>query len=332
MQPDTHEEEPLRLFERWLAEARAGGVPEPGAVAFVTAGKDGRPSARTVLLKRVEDDALLFTSALWTRKAREIQANPQVALLLYWPVAPHAWRRNCPASEQVRDAEAPLTFYIHCAIERGRLMQLEVVGAGLGRTGTMSLKKALEQLTGGRCYHMTEVLQQPASIDSWHAVARGESDDLDALLVGYTASVDWPAAAYWRELSTANPDAIVLLSSRSTPETWWASMEKTIIHVMTIDVPPENQVMAAHRAMALDLFERRFTPNWREPEAAMAAYERHNERVRSEVPPDRLVDWQPGDGWEPICDALGVAAPAEPFPHENSSEEFRGRVDSGPTA
>jgi pyridoxamine 5'-phosphate oxidase len=84
MELDKHEKAPLRLLERWLAEARAAGVPEPEAVAFVTAGGDGRPSARTVLLKRVEDDALVFTSALWTRKAREVETNPNVALLFYW--------------------------------------------------------------------------------------------------------------------------------------------------------------------------------------------------------------------------------------------------------
>lgn len=77
--------EPLSLLGDWLTEARAAGVPEPESVAFVTVGDGGRPSARTVLLKRLEDRALVFTSALWTRKAREIEANPHVALLFYWP-------------------------------------------------------------------------------------------------------------------------------------------------------------------------------------------------------------------------------------------------------
>jgi pyridoxamine 5'-phosphate oxidase len=84
-QAASPEDAPLRLLERWLEDARSAGAPEPGAVAFVTADADGRPSARTVLLKRVEDEALVFTSALWTRKAREIEANPSVALLFYWP-------------------------------------------------------------------------------------------------------------------------------------------------------------------------------------------------------------------------------------------------------
>ena len=82
---DASEKTPLRLLDGWLAEAGAAGVPEPSSVAFVTVGQDRRPSARTVLLKRLEADALVFTSALWTRKARDIEANPNVALLFYWP-------------------------------------------------------------------------------------------------------------------------------------------------------------------------------------------------------------------------------------------------------
>lgn len=76
---------PLAELAAWIEEARAAGLAQPGSVAFVTADGDGRPSARTVNLKRIEDGALIFTSALWTRKAREIEANPQVALLFHWP-------------------------------------------------------------------------------------------------------------------------------------------------------------------------------------------------------------------------------------------------------
>jgi hypothetical protein len=175
---------------------------------------------------------------------------------------------------------------------------------------------------------MFELFEHPEAAAAWHAVVRGESDDWDALMAGYTASVDWPAAAYWPELVAANPDAIVLLSSRATPGTWWASVENTIIPTLTMDLPPETAGLAAHRAMVIDLLDRCFTPGWREPEAAMAAYESHNERVRSEVPPERLVDWQPGDGWEPICQALGVAVPSDPFPHKNNSDEFQANMES----
>jgi pyridoxamine 5'-phosphate oxidase len=82
---ETNEKRPLALLDRWLVQAGEAGVSQPRSVAFVTVGEDGRPSARTVLLKRLEDDALVFTSALWTRKAREIEANPHVSLLFYWP-------------------------------------------------------------------------------------------------------------------------------------------------------------------------------------------------------------------------------------------------------
>ncbi len=85
VEAETNAQEPLALLDRWLAEAGAAGVPEPGSVAFVTVGQDGRPSARTVLLKRLEDDALVFTSALWTRKARDLETNPHVSLLFHWP-------------------------------------------------------------------------------------------------------------------------------------------------------------------------------------------------------------------------------------------------------
>jgi hypothetical protein len=205
-------------------------------------------------------------------------------------------------------------------------MQLKVVGAGLGRTGTTSLKIALERLTGGRCCHMFEVFEHPESVPLWHAAARGETVDWQALMDRYSATVDWPAAAFWPELAAASPEAIVLLSTRATPEQWWASMERTIVGVLSAEVPPENEQLVAHRAMVREVFAQRFTPDWRDPQAAMAAYTRHNERVRGEVPAERLLEWQPGDGWEPVCAALGVAVPSVPFPHENTTPQFRARM------
>jgi hypothetical protein len=205
-------------------------------------------------------------------------------------------------------------------------MQLKVVGAGLGRTGTTSLKMALERLTGGLCCHMFEVFERPRSVPLWHAAARGEAIDWGALMSEFSATVDWPGAAFWRELAEANPDAIVLLSTRATPEQWWASMERTIVGVLSAEVPPGNEQLLAHREMVREVFARRFTPDWRDPQAAMAAYTSHNERVRSEAPAERLLEWQPGDGWEPICAALGVAVPAVPFPHENTTSQFRTRM------
>jgi len=201
-------------------------------------------------------------------------------------------------------------------------MALRVVGAGLGRTGTNSLKLALERLLGGRCYHMSECMERPGDAAVWHAAIRGETVDWDALLADFDATVDWPACAFWRELTAANPDAVVLLSERESPEVWWESMESTIVSTLGRPVPAEDEDWARRRAMTLDLMNA-FTEGWKRRDAAIAAYETHNEVVRGAVPAGRLVEWRPGDGWEPLCEMLGVPAPEEPFPHTNRKAEFR---------
>ena len=203
-------------------------------------------------------------------------------------------------------------------------MTLRVIGAGLGRTGTASLKLALEKLLGGPCYHMLEVLDR-RDTPVWHSAVRGQAVDWDALLGDFDASVDWPASAFWRELSAATPEAVVLLSTRDSPEQWWASMERTIVPTLKGIVPADQPALARHREMVIELLDRCFTPAWDSPDAAMAAYERHNEDVRRSADPRRLVEWRPGDGWHPICAALELPVPREPFPHENTTAEFRER-------
>ncbi len=202
-------------------------------------------------------------------------------------------------------------------------MALRVVGAGVGRTGTTSLQLALEELLGARCYHMMEVFPQPGHVEAWHQAVKGNLPEWDQLLAGYGAAVDWPVSGFWRELSVAYPDAVVVLSVRESPEVWWKSASQTILHV-TERRPPRG--MEAWFAMYLDFLRTRFTDRWQDPEAAMAAYARHNDVVRAEIPGERLVEWQPGDGWEPICIALGLPVRADPFPHLNSTAEFRARA------
>jgi Sulfotransferase domain len=203
-------------------------------------------------------------------------------------------------------------------------MGLQVVGAGLGRTGTNSLKLALEQLLGGPCYHMFELASRAQDLGAWERAVAGEPVDWQALLGDYRATVDWPACAFWREILAANPHALVLLSTRESAATWWASVERTIWPVVTgpLADEPEN---ARRRTMIRAMLSARFTPDWQTREGAIAAYERHNEDVRRTVPVERLIDWQPGDGWEPICLALGLPVPDAPFPHENTTADFRAR-------
>jgi len=202
-------------------------------------------------------------------------------------------------------------------------MSLRVVGAGLGRTGTHSLKDALEQLLGGPCYHMIEVFGRPDDIAVWQAAIDGAPPQWNEFLADYRATVDWPAAAFWRDIADANPDAIVLLSTRESADAWWRSANATIFEVSRRSRDGAGPVPPAHLQMIADLFSRTFTSEWTDEDAAKRAYEAHNAAVRAAVPADRLVEWHPGDGWEPLCAALGIDEPAEPFPHVNSTDEFR---------
>ena len=201
---------------------------------------------------------------------------------------------------------------------------IRVVGAGVGRTGTASLKEALERLLGAPCYHMIEVFEHLDHVQTWHSAIRGDVVDWSTILDGYAAIVDWPGAACWRSIAAAYPDAVVLLSTRVDAQTWHRSAKATILGDVPDDVKAAQPHLAEFGDMIGDMFAS-FDPHWRDDDAAMAAYERHNAAVRAEVSADRLVEWQPGDGWEPLAAALGVAVPDEPFPHTNTTEEFNVR-------
>ena len=198
-------------------------------------------------------------------------------------------------------------------------MPLRVVGAGLGRTGTHSMKLALERLLGAPCYHMLEVFERPDDIPVWQrAGLAGEMPDWNRFLDGYAAAVDWPVAAFWRELCDAYPDAPVLLTTRDVDD-WWRSASSTIFSPELRDRAPEGPPSD----WPWDLISARFTRRFREEAPAKAAYFEHNATVRRTIPSSRLVEWHPGDGWGPICAALALPVPDEPFPHVNTTAEFR---------
>ncbi len=197
---------------------------------------------------------------------------------------------------------------------------MRVVGAGLPRTGTKSLKAALERLVGGTCYHMTELFNRHAEdLPTWQAAIRGDDVDWRTFPPGFTAAVDWPASAFWRELAAAHPGAIVVLSTRRDAAEWWESCDATVFPILRRDSYPE---FADWFAMAQALVVREMGANWDNAATAQAFYQRYNAAVRAEAPPERFVDWQASDGWEPLCAALGVPVPDEPFPHVNSRAEF----------
>jgi sulfotransferase family protein len=196
---------------------------------------------------------------------------------------------------------------------------LRVVGAGLPRTGTRSLKDALELLLGERCYHMSEVFQHPEDIPAWRAAVRGETTDWSSFPPDCVAAVDWPASAFWRELADANPEAVIVLSTRDSAAQWWESADATILPVLRKDAYPEYEDWLA---MTQALMAREMGEGWDDAATAQAFYERYNERVRREAPAERLLDWRATDGWEPLCAALDLPVPDEPFPHVNSRAEW----------
>ena len=204
-------------------------------------------------------------------------------------------------------------------------MTLELIGAGFGRTGTLSLKGAIERLGAGPCYHMLEVPRNPGHAERWHAAARGEPTDWDDLFAGYPATVDWPGCHFWRELVARYPEAKVLLSVRSA-ESWYQSVRATIYQALNrVDEAPEP--MRPHLAMGRRIvLENTFDGRFEDEKYAMAVFERHNEEVQAAVPADRLLVYAIGSGWKPLCDFLDVPVPDEEFPHVNTSESFRDRI------
>jgi hypothetical protein len=209
-------------------------------------------------------------------------------------------------------------------------MTLEVFSAGFGRTGTMSLKLALEELGFGPCHHMEEVLQNgETQVPLWNAAYAGKAD-FERIFDGYRAAVDWPSAAYWRELATAYPDARVILSTR-TPESWASSFGETILSVLSA---PETWPEPARPwlEMVSDVVIGRSLGGGTSREELIAAFNAHEAAVKSGIPADRLLVFDVRQGWAPLCAFLGKPVPSSPFPRTNSKEEFFELLQQGMAA
>jgi len=167
---------------------------------------------------------------------------------------------------------------------------------------------------------MLEVRERPADPDIWGDAYEGRLPAWDSFLAGYTATVDWPAAPFWSEISTTFPDALILLSVRDV-DAWWQSVSNTIFLALATyfapDAPDDGWTRMGRGMMTA------FTPRWQEEASAKSAYLAHNELVRSTAPKGRLLEWHPEEGWGPICAALGVDVPDQPFPHNNTTQQAR---------
>jgi hypothetical protein len=202
-------------------------------------------------------------------------------------------------------------------------MPLEIVGAALGRTGTNSLKLALEHLGFGPCHHMFEVRDHPEQLPYWQAAARGEMPDWDEVFANYRSCVDWPSARYWREIAAHYPDAKVLLTLRDGDK-WFDSVHATIypsIMKWPTREPGHHRDMLemAEETIVKQTFDGRLDDR----EHALAIYRAHEEEVRRSISPERLLAYDVSQGWEPLCAFLDVPVPDIPFPRTNTSEEFR---------
>ena len=194
-------------------------------------------------------------------------------------------------------------------------MTLKVVGTGFGRTGTDSMREALNILGVGPTHHMFEVIGNQRQTELWRALAAGGTADWGKLFEGFNACVDWPSAYYWRQLIVAYPQAKVILTYRSS-ESWWESFSKVLLPVLRAST---DQASLGIALIAKQVF-RGGDPF--DCTHAIATYEAHVAAVKAEVPPARLLVHNLGDGWRPLCAHLGVSVPDLPYPSRNSAVEF----------
>jgi hypothetical protein len=219
---------------------------------------------------------------------------------------------------------------------------LRVIGAGFPRTGTTSMKAALERLGFGPCQHMFDLLVQPGHAQRWSGIAeqpRRTREDWDLVFTGYRSCQDWPASHYWRELARAYPDAKVILTVRD-PHRWYQSL-RTLLALGPAASGGDGETGAPELARLRQLYpvlqqigQATFGPRWRfgedmPPEDdAVAVFQRYAAEVREAIPRRRLLVFETVRGWAPLCAFLGVDVPpdGEPFPHLNKGDETRLRL------
>lgn len=202
-------------------------------------------------------------------------------------------------------------------------MSIEVIGAGFGRTGTLSLKYALERLGYDKCYHMLEVRGNPEHTQAWIDAAAGKLPDWDELFAGYRASVDWPSCNFWREQMVAFPNAKVILSRRD-PNDWYKSVMNTIYPSSVAGAKVDTPEAKLGSRLAFEvIWNNVFDGRMDDKEHVIACYEAHNQDVIDHVPASKLLVYQPGDGWTPLCAFLECPIPDDDYPRVNSTDDFK---------
>lgn len=212
-------------------------------------------------------------------------------------------------------------------------MSLKVIGAGYGRTGTKSLKEALEILGFDKCYHMEELFENPQGVGTWEQAEKGRAVDWDSLFKGYQAIVDFPGSIHYKKLMEHYPDAKIILTIRD-PERWYNSARKTIYSFdigiglklkLLLTLPfsaTSRQVLRIIRLIETTIWKGFFKGRFEDRAYAIQHFNDHIQAVKKTVPPDRLLIFQAKEGWEPLCQFLGAEVPAQPYPSSNKKDGF----------
>jgi len=201
---------------------------------------------------------------------------------------------------------------------------MKIIGCGFGRTGSMSMKIALEQLGFGPCHHMDEVIANPEKhLPFWLAASKGEDVNWDDALKGYESCVDWPSAAYWSVLAEHYPDAKILLTTRSA-ESWYNSISNTIFKIIgdTMDAPPNEAPNPFGEMLGHMVLENTFQGNITDRDHCINIFNQNVQAVKNTFKGDKLFVYNIGDGWDGLCRWLDVPIPDMPFPRTNNQEEF----------
>lgn len=213
-------------------------------------------------------------------------------------------------------------------------MSIKVIGAGFGRTGTLSLKYALEKLGFGRCYHMVELLRNPDQIQYWEDLEKGKGIDWEQLFTGYQSIVDLPGYRVYQKILQHYPDAKVILNTRSF-DPWYESVYHTIFQaapslsqkiVMSLQMPFSPRLRKIVRVLKYAdrvFWQGDFQGRFQDKEFTRKIYEKHHQDVIDHVPPDKLLVFEAKEGWDPLCRFLEVQKPKEPYPRLNERMNFK---------
>ena len=208
-------------------------------------------------------------------------------------------------------------------------MTLKVIGAGFGRTGTLSLKEALEKLGYGPCHHMKEVFLNSDQTEYFYLASMGEKVDWDEVFKDYNSAVDWPAAAYYKELSDKYPNAKVILGMRDANS--WYDSASTTIYLMSQNFPKWIRFILPRadklfKMIDKTVFGEPFSYRFEDRESTIKVFNGHVEEVKRVIPEEKLLMHSPKDGWEPLCEFLDEPIPEEPYPWVNDSKVFARRL------